>query len=182
MYKLLLIFVLLIFFGATALAIEPPISPTQIRDLSVQQKVTIVEKLKQIEKLAYEVSEETKGKIGVQIQFQNDEDRLYLEDFFEIYEQVQVETTIKKVLQPQATQYKVRLEAGSPQERSEFKFLYSSGYKFQMQEAANGELGDYEVLDGREVFGKGMYLVKTHEGEEIIMQESEITNWQYKKK
>lgn len=177
----------LILFGANSFAIEPPISPTTIRDLSVRQKVELVEKLKQIEKLAFEINEESNSYIGVSVSYKLDSDREYLEDFYEIYEQVQTETTMAKVLDIrdpfENKKFKVNLSAEERKRvpSSQHKYMYGGGYQFDMMDSG-GELGKYTIIEGRECFGKSFYLVKTPDEEEIIMQESEITNWQYIKK
>lgn len=134
------------------------------------------------------------------------EDMDHLQDVHELHQQVELEMTMSKVLEvdreptemisnggkislgglvvptidPIGTRVREHVTTTKSTKTTKVienqKYLYEIGYEFKIQ-AANGSLQSHVVKDRQSLWGKAVYLVKNPHEEDIMMQESQITNW-----
>lgn len=179
--KLALGIILLLCFPVQAVEPQAAIpSEKKIADLSVVEKIQTYEKIlkfgdlwteldrmgRSTDKLIYQDHEQytnTLNWLGYSYDDFQDLKRTY-----EVYQQIKLEMDMEKIISDPKPEAKVT-----------FTFKYEVGYTFQMLDNG-GKLEDYKILKRQDVFEKPIYLVETPEKEEIIMQESQITNWQNK--
>lgn len=160
---------------------KPIASEKKIADLSVVEKIQTYEKIlkfgdlwmeldrmnRSTEKLIHEDNEKYTNTLNwLGYSYDDFQD---LKKTYEIYQQIKLEMNMEKIINDPESKAKIT-----------FTFKYEIGYTFQMLDDG-GKLEDYKILKRQDVFEKPIYLVETPEKEEIIMQESQITNWAYKK-
>lgn len=154
--------------GATAFGDEKTPEIVPIQKYSVVQKINLYKQIQLLEKEAKKLNEICKDRdvycafVGI-----SEDEISHLKEVYEIYEQVQLETTMEKVLE-------------KPKSRvvEDHKYLYEVGYEFYMQEAARGNMELYKVKERSHLWGENVYLVTMPSLQDAMMTESQITNWQ----
>lgn len=148
----------------------PEIKPVQ--QYSVVDKINLYKQIQKLQNEAKQLAEICKDR-EVYCVFNgfSDDEVNHLKDVYEIYEQVQLETTMTKVLE---SPHKSRIV-------EDHKYIYDIGYEFYMQEAANGKLEMYKIKERNHLWGQSMYLVTLPSLRDEIFTEREITNWKREK-
>lgn len=189
---------LLIFCQTSAIAVEPPMAETSefapfgngvnirqnhilnnipLKKMPVLDRIQLYEEIQNAEEAIKKLNIKVDRKIFLDAIGFTEEEISYLKDVYDIYRQVQIEVTMSNVIHRDPARTTIQ----NGKRVTDVKWLYKRGYTFEMQEAANGKLETYEILWADQCWGRPLYLVKTPQAEEIIMQESQITNWQRKK-
>lgn len=178
-----LLTLVLFFFGANGFADESspfnlkenhPLKNIPVREMPIIERVRLYDDIKGIEDSISHLAKKYQDReIFCRLVGFTEEEIAHLKDVHDIYEQVHLEVTMLKVREKTVTTKTSKTTKVIENQ----KYLYEVGYEFKMQEAANGNLESYVVKDRQSLWGKAVYLVKNPHEEDIMMQETQITNW-----